>query len=253
MSYNTGQDDVLVLSPGEFIARFATEWQIGEHMSLIGPTGTGKSTFTGLTFRLRKYILAIDPKGGDPTIAALGWPRLSSWPGRDKMERMVAKNDENGLPSRYIVGEIVRERAQLPHLRQTIAQAISDAFDMGGWTLYIDELQIVVDRRMMNLSRPVAQALVSARSSALTVMSAFQSPRWVISEALVQPTWLATTYTRDVETVNRMAEVMGRNRAEFRGVVKALANPTHLWVVVGRNPRAPYMIVRPPRLTRSPR
>lgn len=213
-------------------------------MSVIAPTGAGKSTFLDGIIMLRRYALGLDPKGGDETLNALGWPRLPRWPGRKKMAELVADNDEHGRPSRYIVGQIVESTADLAALRQTLATCLQDIFDMGRWTVLVDELQLLTDRRMMDLSGPVARILVAARSKKLTLVSAFQTPSWVPTEAIRQPYWIATSYTRDTDTVNRMAEVMGRPKPELRGAVKGL--PDYYWLIVGRSPREPMILTKPP-------
>ncbi len=237
-------EGVRALTPEQFTEEFRHLWKQGEHLSAIAPTGSGKTTFVLMILRLRRYVLALDIKGGDETLAALRYPRLSEWPGIKKMRRMVEKNDSEGKPSRYIVGPVAQTRKDLPALKRAISEAMDDAYDMGGWTTYADELQILTDPRMMGLAAPSARNLVAARSKRITFVSAFQGPRWVISEAIGQPTWIAASYTRDTDTVNRMAEVLGRPRAEVRGVMKAI--PEHWWIVVGRSPRAPYLAVKPP-------
>src|ERR1700727_3046512 len=53
-------------------------WQPGEHMALDGPTGEGKTTHAVGILGLRKYVLALDPKGEDETLSASGYQRVRS-------------------------------------------------------------------------------------------------------------------------------------------------------------------------------
>ncbi len=240
----SGGGEVQAMAWPQFLRWFSIHWEPGQHVSVICPTGAGKTTMVSPLLFLRRYVLVIDAKGGDETLEALGFKRLARWPGEKQMTKMVEQNNADGKPSRYIVGMKTDRTEDVALLRQTIAACLRDVFNMGGWTVYLDELQVTTDRRMMNLSGAVARLLVAARSKGITVISAFQAPSWVPTEAVRQPTWIVTGPTRDTDTVNRMAEVMGRPKAEMRGFVKAL--PDFTWGVVGRNARSPFIITRPP-------
>jgi hypothetical protein len=231
----------------EFREWFREAWKPGEHVLMCAPTGAGKTTFAGGILADRKFVLTPDSKGGDDTLSALGFRRLDSWPGVRKMTEKVNEDERKSRPSRYIVGSIVGTTADLPKLRAAISASLDGAFDMGGWTYYIDELQITADRRMMNLSGKIDRLLVSARSKKVSVVLSCQQPRWVTSASLTQPTWVAVSYTREADTVNRLAEILGRPKPEIRGALKGLDIP-HYWIVVGLDPRAPYIVTKPPEI-----
>lgn len=227
----------------EFVPYFRDVWQPGQHLSSIAPTDAGKTTLVAGLLKMRKYVLALDPKGGDETLAALQFRRLPEWPGEKGIRKLLREDAEAGRPSHYTVGPIAMRGADLPILRRACSDALDAAFDMGRWTIYVDELQVLSDRRMMNLSGKAAKLLVAARSKGVTFVSSFQSPSWVPSEAVRQPRWIAVSYTRDTDTVNRLAEVLGRPKPEIRGAVKEL--PAYHWLIVGRNPREPMIITKP--------
>jgi hypothetical protein len=231
----------------DFCPWFRSVWEPGEHLSVIAPTGAGKTTFIGGLFKsCRRYVLAVDPKGGDSTLEGLGYERLTSWPGVRRLGRMVAENDERGLPSRYIVGPKVSTKADEPRLREVVRQSLDDAFTMGGWTYYVDELQILTDPRMMNLRQEADRMLISARYKALSFVSSYQAPSWVTPHAAKMSTWCAISYTRDIDVVNRLAEILGRPKPEIRGAVEGL--DPYTWLLVGRDPREPVRVTLPPYL-----
>jgi len=230
-------------APGGFLEWFGSVWEPGQHMSVIAPTGAGKTTFVGGLLSQRRYVLALDPKGGDSTLSGLQLPRLSSWPGERKMSEMVAKNDEDGLSSRYIVGPKVSKTEDHERLRSVTKEAMDGAFDMGGWTLYADELQILTDPRMMGLRKEADKILIAARDKGLSFVSSYQAPSWVTPHAGKMSTWVAVSYTRDSDVVNRLAEILGRPKPEIRGAVAGLEPFT--WLIVGRNPREPIRVTLP--------
>jgi hypothetical protein len=243
-----GEPKVVGMSWAEFKEYFAAHWRPGEHIGLCGGTGSGKSTFAGGILDLRRFALVLDPKGGDETLAALKLRRLPTWPGERKMISMLDKDEREGRPSRYIVGPVVNRGEDLPKLRAAIGGALGGAFDMGGWTVFLDEAQVAADRRMMNLSGPIDRLLVAARSKGVSLVLNFQTPRWVGNASLTQPTWFCVSGTRDTDTVNRLAEIMGRPKAEVRGAFKALSEVKYTWLIVGRDSSAPFIITKPDKI-----
>ena len=227
----------------QFRTYFATAWRPGEHIGLCGGTGSGKSTFAGGILDLRRYVVVADPTGGDETLAAMDLRRLAAWPGPKAMVKLLEKDEKEGRPSRYVVGPIVQVGDDLPKLRRALSDSLDGVFDMGGWTYYMDEAQVAADRRLMNLSAKVDKLLVAARSKGVSLVLSFQQPRWVGAATLTQPTWFAVSQTRDTDTVNRLAELMGRPKAEIRGALKGLER--YCWLIVGRDPRAPLIVTKP--------
>jgi hypothetical protein len=163
------------------------------------------------------------------------------------MDKLLEKDERDNRPSRYIIGPIVQVGDDIPKLRKAISDSLDGVFDMGGWTYYMDEAQVASDRRLMNLSAKVDKLLVAARSKGVSLVLAFQQPRWVTGATLTQPTWFAVTGTRDTDTVNRLAELMGRPKAEIRGALKGLER--FCWLVVGRNPREPLIVTKPDKIS----
>lgn len=209
-------------------------------MATIAPTGAGKSTFVvGVLQHCRNYVLAFDPKGGDSTLRGSGWPRLPAWP----PGKRVYEDMRKGIPQRFIVGPVTNTVDDLPVARAVFAKALDGAYGDGGWTVYVDELQLAADRRMMNLTTHVERMLISARDKKLSVVSAYQRPANVPRTASDQATWVAVSFTRDTDVVDRVAEMLGRPKPEIRGAIKGL--DPYCWLVVGRNPRLPMIVTRP--------
>jgi hypothetical protein len=226
-----------------FLRWFKQRWQPGEHVALIGPTGMGKTTLACGVLPMRKYVMAIDPKGGDTTLQSLercGFER-SGWPLSRTQERALRK----GQPVRIIVGHKIRERKDVPKHRQVMAEALEASFDMGGWTVYVDELQLLADRRMMRLGTSIERNMIAARDRGVSMVCSFQRPAYVPRVASDQATWLFLWYTRDVDMVNRLAEMTGRPKPEIRGAISGLAKYSVL--LFSRDPTAPLVLVRPPK------
>ena len=68
------------------------------------------------------------------------------------------------------------------------------------------------------------------------------------STALNQPTWIVSSYTRDRDVIDRMAEILGRPKPEIRGALNALGAHKYTWVVIGRDPRQPLILTLPDKI-----
>lgn len=235
----------------EFQSYMKVKWLPGQHMALIAPTGGGKSNFVCNLLPLRKYVLAMDSKGGDETLAELlkygfqniHWPLKKKWWHR---KHQVRKDIEEGKPARLIIGGTMQTQEEWPVIRTEIASALHDAFNERNWTVYVDELQITADRRLMNLGRNIEMLLIAARTRKVSLITSFQRPANVPRSASEMSIWFVVFYTRDRATVERLAEMAGRDYAEMRGFIRGL--PEFCVLVFSRNPRDPVIVTKAPKL-----
>lgn len=237
--------DYVALPFEDFLEDFATRWEPGQHIALVGPTGVGKTTLAAHLLKQRNYVLALDPKGGDSTLATLeksGFRKVSQWP----LPKKILREIQEGKPAQLILTHPWRTAADEPKLVSLLERGIDGAFEMGGWTLYIDELQMAADRRMGKLGASIERCLIAARDRGVSVVTSFQRPANVPRTASDQATYLVVWYTRDRDVVHRLSEMMGRDRAEIRGAINALDR--HCVLVASNNPHDPVTATWVPKL-----
>ena len=229
-----------------FLPWFRQAWQPGQHIALIGPTGEGKSTFAGGILDTRKWVLALDPKGGDETLSRTGYKKLEKWPppGRDR-DRIA-----EGKPMRYIIGRQARTEAEEKAHTALMRQAVIGCWSEGGWTINVDEFQLLADRRMMGLDKDIERLLVAARSKGTSVVTSFQAPSWVPKASTRQATWVVMWPTRERKMIQVVADSMGRPWKELAAAVDELP-PYHV-LVIPKQVRAPYVLTHAPKLGMAP-
>ena len=240
--------DQEVISQGwdEFAPWFAQRWEPGQHVAVVAPTGAGKTGLIVALLRLRRWVAAVDAKGGDKTLRTLtkhGYKRVIKWP---PPRRELDDKLEERQPVRLIVGYDRPTREQLPKHRQVIADCLGYAFDAGGWTVALDELQMTADRRLMGLGAQIETLLILARDRGVSVVSAYQRPANVPPSASEMSTWFVVGYTRDADTVATLGAEAGQSRAAMRGAVKALGSQPHALLVFSRSPYDPIIVTRAP-------
>lgn len=244
----------MALSWDEFCALLKREWEPGEHMAFIAPTKQGKTTALHgiLTKTDRKFVLALDPKGGDSNLSKLGWPRIPEVPRRKPWwqfwKRDIYEQMAEGEPFRAIVGIVARTVDDRQSLTEALRRSLREIYEQGGWTVAVDEFQILADKRMMDLGTEVETLLIAARDRGVSVVTLFQAPRWVPRAAVDQCGWVLVGLTRDHDVVDRLAEILGRSRAEIHGAIDGLASRDYSWLVARNNPRAPLIVTRPHRI-----
>jgi len=226
----------------KFCAWWKDEWKPGAHVALIGPTGEGKSTFAGGILAQRKWVLALDPKGEDETLAKTGYQRITAWPPPKKIRQDIAE----GKPARLIVGGTTRTRDEMEKLATLMRDAIEGVRAEGGWTIYADEFQLLADRRMYGLDKEIEALLIAARSRGTSVVTAFQAPAWVPKAGTRQATFVVMWPTRDRVMIKTVAEAMGRLWHDLADAVDELP-PYHV-LVIPKRPRAPMVLTHAPKL-----
>ena len=219
-------------------------WQPGDHIAEVGPTGEGKTNFAVGILAMRKFVLALDPKGEDTTLSKSGYQRITRLPPPGWIQDQVAR----GEPARLIVGGSARSAGEDAELLELMRQAIEYARHSGGWTLYVDEFQLLADERMYGLGRPVERMLITARKDGTSVVTSFQAMAWVPKAAVRQATaFVALFQTRDRDMIQATARAMGRNPDDVVWIMDRIArraDARFTALIIPRSVRDPLLVVR---------
>ena len=223
-------------------------WQPGQHFALLAKTREGKTNFAIWILKYcRLFVLALDPKGGDETLAKSGWDRVTGLPPKVNFPRHIREAISDGRPVRMIVGlEDTRTAAADAANRVLMRDGIEYARQAGGYAVFIDEHQIASDQRMYRLGPDIARMAISAARDGTSVIAAMQYLAWVEKAATRQATLIALWKTKDRDMIKLAASVAGRAWQDVAVAVDEL--PKYHVLVIPDDLRAPFIMVHPPEM-----
>lgn len=179
----------------EFKQRF--RWNQGEHITMIAPTGQGKTTLARELLPMRRFVAVLATKRKDSSL--------------DEFRRDGYKEDRRlyeWQPRTIIFPPFPRDPDKLLEAhRQVFRRALTDAYSNGGWTIYADEVRYLT--KQLKLSQEVELALLQGRSLGSSFVAATQRPRHVPLELYDQATHLFLWRDTDMGNVQRISEIGG--------------------------------------------
>lgn len=256
---------VIGLPWNEFLQYMAWAWKPGQHIAMIGPTGEGKTTLAAGLLSLRNWVLALDPKGEDETLSASGYERITHLPNEQRdifaqigfrMRHWAAARQwddihqriAEGRPARVIVGGPARTTEQDAANQDLMRRSFAYAREAGGWTVYVDEFELISSQRMFRLGPQVERMLISARRDKTSVITSFQAAAWVSKHATRQARFAVIWPTGDRDMIESVARSMGRDKRELAAAVDELP-PYHVCVVPRGKNGGPFVCTSAPALT----
>lgn len=251
---------VVGLTWDRFLSYMRWAWKPGQHIALIGPTGEGKTTFAAGLLSLRKWVLALDPKGEDETLTESGyervrtlpsvnrgpWWRLRHWEAARQWDRIENRIAE-GLPARIIVGGAARTEEQDAANQSLMRKCFAYAREAGGWTVYVDEFELISSQRMFRLGPQVERMLITARRDKASVLTSFQAAAWVSKHATRQARFAVIWPTGDRDMIKNVAQSMGRDWRQVAAAVDELP-PFHVLVIPRGKSGGPFICTSAPKL-----
>ena len=217
-------------------------------MSIIGPTGTGKSALAVDLLQIRSYVVFVMTKPDDP--------KLERALDRQQYVRVPAfpKNPPEDV-DRYLLwppgsGELgVDGRTKQ---RTILHDAFAKIFrgppggDPGRWCVYLDEARYVSDPAYLRLRNDVNHLLIQGRSLLIAVVLSFQRPSWVPPEAYDQASHLFIARDNDKRNVQRFREIGGADGDRVAYTVERLA--LYEWAHVDARPgKGTVQVVKMPK------
>lgn len=244
------------LSRAEFLDVFAANYEPGEHVTIIGPTNSGKTTLVFqmldkvATPELPAVILVMKPKDATVTTAIkqLGFYRTDKWPPATRREWRPWKDNF----SRKIRGWVFWPRQSLSDIRRDdnmlayqFGKAMTECYRTGNRIVFIDEAHGV--QRDLKLAPEMDAILMRGRSLGCGGWFATQRPRHVTLNMYSMAEHLLLFRTPDERDLKVYTEIGGisqriiaeavtdleRFECVYIGRTKGIDNDTTMVVVKG--------------------
>jgi hypothetical protein len=206
------------LTYSHFLKLFRQRWQPGQHVTIMGPTGSGKTWILADVLNLRKYAVVLCTKGRDVTMHRfVGWKILDTWQDRYYREHHVIL-----WPRARTLEEAKR------NIRPRVKEALDSIYVEGGWTLGLDDLRYLCDA--LGLKNDLMTMYGQVRSHGTSLVACGQRPFGIIQPALDQASHWLLFYQADKRDIERMAEVSGLSRHDVTRANAALRGRDFLWM-----------------------
>lgn len=203
-----------------FIQQWPSRFKQGQHVTIIGPTGSGKTVLGRELVKARSFVVATGIKYVDESLSDLlkdDWIRVTRWKDKPRSaQRIILWPKDDNLAT-----------VQDTH-RRVFTELLQDVFKKGRWCIWSDELRYMTD--LIGLKRPYVQLYVTGRSNLISLVSAAQRPSHVPLEAYSQAQHLFLFRTGDERDLTRMGGLNGANAKQVAMTVSEL--PYHHFLYV---------------------
>lgn len=196
------------------------DWQRGEHVGLIGPTGQGKTSFLRAILPMHPYVTTFGTKPEDDTLSLFeddGYKQIERW----------TSEDPRFSPRRLLWPDAKRLGASV-NQKEVFGDAMDKIYREGKWTVAVDELMYLVQR--LKLREPVQDYYTQARSLRISLAACTQRPAWVPTEMYDQSTHLFLWHNNDARALQRLGEINARDRGLVRYIVENLSKFQALYI-----------------------
>lgn len=198
----------------------AMDWQQGEHVTIVGPTGSGKTEVIDRLLEVCTYWVFFGTKNNDPTQTAL----------REHHAARVVRDPREIVPqatTKYILRPGRPENASVAqiknHQRAVFRRALMTLYGQGNWTIIPDELRYLAE--FLGLKDELTLQWLQGRSEGVSLICGTQRPKFVPLEAYSQATHLFFFRDVDMNNVARIAEIVSVHRTTILKTVPNL--PVH--------------------------
>jgi hypothetical protein len=199
----------------DFWDRF--NWLQGQHITLVGTTGCGKTTLELELMGEREYVIFLGTKEQDETqdeLGPLGF-RIANDPSDICLD----------VSHRWVLhpgGPRKRETAPEERMRhrEYYREALTCVYHQTAWAVVIDEGRYICD--YLGLKDEVQRLYSQGRSQYNSVVMGTQRPAWVPLEAFDQASHLFFFKDNDLKNINRIAELAGLDRRAVQQAVPDL-------------------------------
>lgn len=225
--------DAPLLHWDEFAPWFVEQWKQGQHVAIIGPTDSGKTTLALNILPIHIWVVIFATKPRDKTLDALIYK-----PSRGIRRRKVPagkyikidqwkKLDTRKYPRRILWPNAL-DLYSSENQAKVFQHALAVIYREGGWTVYLDELWFMSAE--LKLSHEVRMYLQQSRSNNVTLVISSQRPSRIPVEVYDQSRHLFFSRDNDERNLSRISGIAWQSRKIIMELVANLEPHQFLYV-----------------------
>ncbi len=234
MARSNAELDVEEIAPFvEFPALVAAmNYRHDEHVTIVGPTGRGKTTIALELLKLRRNVVVIGTKSEDKVLRGLvrskEYVRSNTLPSPAVARRVIVWPKFTGIDD-------------VETQRRIIAGVFDQAFRERNRTILADELHYLAE--FLRMGPRLKLWWTQGRSAGCSLIAGFQRPAWVPRDAYSSATHLFIFGTADDNDAKALGGIGGLNSRTIRYVVQWLEqDPSRFHEFLYVNTRTGYMV-----------
>lgn len=221
------------LTYSQFLNDLKSRWRNGQHLTIVGETGDGKSWLAADILQEKKYVIAFATKGADETLDTRykGFTHLKEWKPEWHHRKILF------WPKQRWLGDYDIQRVQL-------WKALNTAYKQGAWYFYFDDGFLICNG--LNLGRAMQTLYTQMRSEKITLVASMQRPsaRTVPVEMYNQARYLLVfrlNDNRDIDTVARQSGIdykllrQLRDQLQRHSLPKGKEKSDFIYIIRGRS------------------
>lgn len=205
---------------GQFLA--GLDLQQGQHITIVGSTGSGKTTLAMRLLPYRNYCVVLATKNRDESL----YPRLE----KEGFEFVT----DPALDAEQTPKVIFRPKLEAPtadaqnEQRELFAEVLTEIFNDGNWAVYGDEIRYLSDN--LKLRQPLELLWLQGRSLGITMIVSTQRPVSIPVVAFESAEHLFLFRTTDQANIDRAAEFESANKPLLRYLLPVLERYEVLYI-----------------------
>lgn len=201
------------------------KWEQGEHVTIIGPTGSGKTVLARYLLRRRAFVVVLGVKNRDPELYG---PYERE--GYELVRKFVADPPDDVDTYRVLyVPQTSKHGKEGDRIRaQAFRSAMHDILDVGHYAVTADDINIMVDD--FGLGPEFKEMWRLGRSELISVVANAQEPVDIPVAAYGMATHLFLFKNLDLYRAKRMAELAGVNREIAQETILKLPDHEFLYI-----------------------
>lgn len=224
-------DTIAPVVEWDYFIGYVFDWKQDEHVGLIGPTGTGKSTLTYNIVPLRDYVTYFATKPRDTTLDKFarsgGFVRIRDWPpmkGKGPLKRVITAEE---MPKRILWPDATQLYSTSLQ-RDVFQRAIADIYAQGGWCVVWDEFWYMCT--LLKLETEARVLLQQARANYIPFVMGAQRPSRIPLELFDQASHLFFSRDNDEANLKRISGVGWLAADPIRELVASLERHQFLYI-----------------------